>query len=69
MPCSSGSTNPRSKSAYSWFSPSEPGSETGSDSGWEVNYFGEEETIVDDVDWWSKYYASFGMSYSGRVVF
>ena len=50
------------KSVYSWFSHGSEGSDEDSDSAWEPPYYGDEEEdqLVDDLDWWSKYYASIG---------
>ena len=50
------------KSVYSWFSNGDGDSDEDSDSAWEPPFFGddEEDQLVDDLDWWSKYYASIG---------
>ena len=47
---------------YSWFSHGSEGSDEDSDSAWEPPFYGDEEEdqLVDDLDWWSKYYASIG---------
>ena len=47
---------------YSWFSHGSEQSDEESDSAWEPPFYGDEEEdqLVDDLDWWSKYYASIG---------
>lgn len=57
------------KSVYSWFSNGDGESDEDSDSAWEPPFFGddEEDQLVDDLDWWSKYYASIGDENLGRV--
>ena len=55
---------------YTWFGQSSTeGSEVDSDSQWEPELGGEEEQdlLTDDLDWWSKYFASVGDEKLGRV--
>ena len=55
---------------YTWFGQSSTeGSEVDSDSQWEPELGGEEEQdlLTDDLDWWSKYFASVGDEKLGKV--
>eukprot|EP00116_Pleurobrachia_bachei_P017559 sb/3477821/ len=54
------------RSVYSWFSASDH--EDDSEGGWEVDSYVCEapDELVDNLDWWSKYYASIGDENLGK---
>ena len=55
-------------SLYSWFSHDDTeATSEGSKSSWDISQVEEVDSLIDDVDWWSKYYASIGDINLGRV--
>ena len=61
----------RGKKTYSWFGQNSEGSEEDTDSQWEpvLAADDEEDVLTDDLDWWSKYFASVGDDKLGTLLY